>query len=79
MSNSCGFCFDDLKKMMTIIEKCQERGTFHADEMTDIGSLYDKLKRANDAHSTLDKSVNTDDECVNTCNINTCNISNVGT
>ena len=65
--------------MVIIIETCQKRGAFNAEEMSGVGALYDKLKKADAAHSKLDKSVNTDDECVNTCNINTCNISNVGT
>jgi hypothetical protein len=37
---------DDLKVMMTIIQACNKRGTFLAEELADVGSLYNKLVNA---------------------------------
>ena len=77
MSNSCGFSMVDLKNMLMIIETCQKRGAFNAEEMTGVGALYDKLKKADYAHKKLD---NTDDKCCNTeDDSDLCDVSNVGT
>lgn len=75
MSSPCGFSMTDLKNMVMIIETCQKRGAFHAEEMSGVGALYDKLKKADEAHSKLDKSVNTDKECDdgNVCEEGVCN------
>jgi hypothetical protein len=43
----------DLKNMLMIIETCQKRGAFHAEEMSGVGALYNKLKKANDAHENV--------------------------
>lgn len=51
--SSCGFSMIDLQNMLTIIETCQKRGAFHAEEMTGVGALYNKLKKANDAHKNV--------------------------
>lgn len=76
MSNSCGFSMVDLKNMLMIIETCQKRGAFNAEEMTGVGALYDKLKKADDAHKKDDKA----DKCCNTDdNSEVCEVSNVGT
>jgi len=53
MSASCGFSMIDLKNMLMIIETCQKRGAFHAEEMSGVGALYNKLKKANDAHENV--------------------------
>jgi hypothetical protein len=51
--SSCGFSMIDLQNMLTIIETCQKRGAFHAEEMTGVGALYNKLKKANDSHNDV--------------------------
>ena len=43
----------DLKNMLMIIETCQRRGAFNAEEMSGVGTLYDKLKKANDSHENV--------------------------
>jgi hypothetical protein len=43
----------DLKNMLMIIETCQKRGAFHAEEMSGVGALYNKLKKANDSHENV--------------------------
>lgn len=51
--SSCGFSMVDLQNMLTIIETCQKRGAFHAEEMTGVGALYNKLKKANNSHKDV--------------------------
>lgn len=53
MSASCGFSMIDLKNMLMIIETCQKRGAFNAEEMSGVGALYNKLKKANDSHKDV--------------------------
>ena len=53
MSASCGFSMIDLKNMLMIIETCQKRGSFNAEEMSGVGALYNKLKKANDSHKDV--------------------------
>ena len=55
--SSCGFSMVDLQNMLTIIETCQKRGAFHAEEMTGVGALYNKLKKANGVKRCEDGSV----------------------
>lgn len=42
---SKGFDVNDLTNMLSILEVCTKRGAFHAEELSGIGSLYDKLKK----------------------------------
>lgn len=50
----CGFSLVDLQNMINIIEVCTKRGAFNAEEMSGVGTLYDKLKKANSQHSNLE-------------------------
>jgi hypothetical protein len=39
-----GFNLQDLIFVLQIIEACTQRGSFRAEELTTVGSVYDRLK-----------------------------------
>ena len=43
---SCGFTKTDLTNIVHILEVCTKRGAFQAEELTGVGQLYDRLKKA---------------------------------
>ena len=53
---------NDLTNMLSILEVCTKRGAFHAEELSGVGSIYDKLKITRDS---LNKNVT--DKCVGSC------------
>ena len=81
---SCGFSMVDVQNMLMIIQTCQKRGAFYAEEMTGIGNLYDKLKKAHDAHTSKMKesesSESESSECENgVCPVKPEEVGKVGT
>ena len=50
---SCGFTSTDLTNIINIIEVCSKRGAFHAEELSGVGQLYNKLKKSLDYQSQL--------------------------
>jgi len=79
---SCGFSMVDVQNMLMIIQTCQKRGAFYAEEMTGIGNLYDKLKKAHDAHTSKmnESECGNESECENgVCPVNQDDVGKVGT
>ena len=59
--SKCGFSFVDLQNIINIIEVCTKRGSFNAEELSGVGALYDKLKKANKKYSKVED--NTVEKC----------------
>ncbi len=77
---SCGFSMVDVQNMLMIIQTCQKRGAFYAAEMTGIGNLYDKLKKAHDAHTSKMNESECGNESENgVCPVNQDDVGKVGT
>jgi len=83
---SCGFTSTDLTNIINIIEVCSKRGAFHAEELSGVGQLYNKLKKSLDCQSQstvenvtegVEKSLEVCDS--GECNGGVCPISNCGT
>ena len=53
---TCGFTKIDLANIINIIDVCTKRGAFQAAEMSGVGTLYDRLKKAHDAHNECEKN-----------------------
>ena len=56
---SKGFSINDLTNMINVLEVCTKRGAFLAQELSGVGSLYDKLRLCRD---NLD-NLNTEQVC----------------
>jgi hypothetical protein len=41
----CSITLSDLRNVLTVIDLAARRGTFHGEELSDVGRLYDRLRR----------------------------------